>query len=139
MSHVELSTAVPADPGAAHADPREEELAKLRAEHAELQQRLVAAEAAALSAQAQQLQEAMSPPVAIGGAVVGDVPARYRINVFVNLRLKSLRRLCASLLAAVITEPVSIVFMVEAMQVCVSVCLCACVCVCVCVHVCGGG
>eukprot|EP00035_Acanthoeca_spectabilis_P039226 m.60300 g.60300 ORF g.60300 m.60300 type:complete len:816 (+) comp9500_c0_seq2:207-2654(+) len=41
---------------------------------------------------------------------------RYRINVFVNLRLHSLRRLCRSLLAAKITERVSIVFLMEAGQ-----------------------
>lgn len=44
------------------------------------------------------------------------LPPRYRINVFVNLRLHSLQRLCASLVAARIVEPVSITFLMEAGQ-----------------------
>jgi hypothetical protein len=128
-ARVGTSMALPADPGGGHVAPREDELARLKAEYGELMKRVAAAEAAAerlrtelISARQppppQSLPPSLPPPLSlVGGVGLGSARARYRINVFVNLRLHSLKRLCASLLSAFINEPVSIVFIVEARQV----------------------
>mmetsp|Transcript_34965 Transcript_34965/g.91533 ORF Transcript_34965/g.91533 Transcript_34965/m.91533 type:complete len:808 (+) Transcript_34965:319-2742(+) len=116
----------------------ESELAKVKKRAAEANERAKALDATAAEAKAaleahkqlhgdmknrnaelsQQLEEAKKapPPSKQAQGVSSAEAPRYRINVFVNLRLYSLRRLCESLLKALIDEPVSIVFLMEAGQ-----------------------